>query len=171
MNEQERETLRAERQAQATSKAARLRARADRLDREAEAKMAEFNRCRQDWAWVTQPASPNSAFGKQRQRISDRYFKGAEMMQEARKLRQRADELERSGGRIKGDAERERAARRAEQDQRIQVGVRVRDAFFGPGEVVRVNTKSYTVAFDSGSRYAVDKAHVVIIDAKKGGSR
>lgn len=163
--EQDIEALRAERQAKANAKAARLRARAERLEKEAEAKMAAFNHYRQDWAWVTQPANPNRGFGKQRQQITDRYGKGLELMVEAKTLRERADELERTGGRVKGDAERRHEEQRAANDAVIGVGATVRDFAFGIGTVVRVNKKTYTVEFPSGSRYARDKMFVQLVKA------
>ena len=159
------DALRAERQATLDRKVARLRAQAERLERDAEPKMAEFNRLRQDYAWMTQPANPNTGFGKQRQRIVDRYGVGLTMLAEAKELRERADRLEKRGAVVAGDRERKREEQRAHLDTLITKGTRVIDFAFGEGEVVRVNKKTYSVRFASGSTYARDKTYVRPVSA------
>lgn len=154
---------RAARQEKLDARVVRLRARAERLELDAQSKMAEFERNRQDIAWLTQPANPNTGFGKQRQKIVDRYGVGLSMLAEARDLRERADRLERQGARVAGDRERQREAERQAQDTIIGKGSRVRDFAFGLGTVTRVNQKTYSVKFDaSGSTYARDKTYVTL---------
>lgn len=159
------EAIRAERQAKLDRTIARMRAKADRLERDAEPKMAEFNRLRQDYAWMTQPANPNKGFGKQRQRIVDRYGVGLNMLAEAKELRDKADALEKRGATVAGDRERKREEQRAHMDTLITKGSRVLDFAFGEGEVVRVNKKTYSVRFASGSTYARDKTYVRPLNA------
>lgn len=154
------DTIRAERQAKLDRKIERMRAKADRLEQQAEGKMAEFNRLRQDYAWLTQPANPNEGFGKQRQRVVDRYGVGLNMLAEAKELREKADALEKRGAVVAGDRERKREEQRAHLDTLITKGTRVVDFAFGEGEVVRVNKKTYSVRFASGSTYARDKTYV-----------
>lgn len=147
------------RQAKLDRKIERMRARADRLSREAAGKMAAFNHARQDHAWVTQPG-----YIPGRKRITDRYGKGVELDEEARQLRERADELERRGAVVKGDRERKREALRERLDEVIDVGSIVHDFAFGRGEVLRVNRKTYRVRFfGSGSIYARDKTFVRLV--------
>lgn len=166
MNETDREAIREHRLAKLDRKIARMRAKADRLDRDAESKMSEFNRARGDIAYLTQPAGPRSAFGRQRQLTMDRYGKGLEMQMEAQKLRERADELERHGAVVAGDAERERQRRREAADRIIGVGSTVLDMAYGlSGTVARVNRKTYTIQFET-FREARDKSFVRLLSTE-----
>lgn len=82
-------------------KAERAEARADRFEGYAEnaekrAKnlQAEFNECRKDWSWITQPIMAGHAgserFGRQRARIMARYDKGFEEYRKSEYFRDRA---------------------------------------------------------------------------------
>ncbi|WP_449241444.1 DUF3560 domain-containing protein [Desulfoscipio gibsoniae] len=79
----------------------RAEARADRYEgyacnaeKRADNLQAEFNRCRQDWSWLTQPIMAghdgSERFGRQRQRIVDRYKKGFEEYRKSEYFRERA---------------------------------------------------------------------------------
>lgn len=95
----------------------------------------------------------------------NRYDAGMRLLMEARELREEANRLERRGARVKGDAERKHDMVREHNDQRIQVGSRVHYAMFQrDGTVVRVNKKTYTIQFDHGAKYAIDKMFVKPLD-------
>ena len=64
------------RQAKLNGKIQRLRKKAERLEKIADQKQAAFHAHRGDIAFLTQPASPSSAFGRQRERIYKSYDKG-----------------------------------------------------------------------------------------------
>lgn len=84
-----------------TKKAERAEARAERFEKYADNAsrrgtelQAEFNRLRQDWAWITQPIitghAGSQAFGRQRERVLARYDKGFEEYRKSDYFRQRA---------------------------------------------------------------------------------
>ena len=152
--------IRAYRQNKLNKKIERLRNRAERLEKIAEQKQAEFNFQRGDIAFLTQPASLSSSFGKQRQRIVDKYDKGIELQIEAQKLREKADWLEKRGVSVKGDAEAKRQREREQQDKIISVGSKVYDFAYEEGEVIRVNKKTYTIRFTGGFTCAREKTFV-----------
>lgn len=154
------EQIREYRQAKLERKLARMRAKAERLEKIAEQKQAGFNKYRGDIAFLTQPASPSSSFGKQRARLYGSYDKGIALQVEADELRKKAEWIERRGVAVKGDAERKRQAQREQMDQLIRVGSKVYDFAFREGEVTRVNKKTYTIRFPSGFTCARDKAYV-----------
>ena len=155
------EEIRAYRQAKRDRYVAKLRAKADKLEAEAQGKMAEFNSHRGDHGFMFQPAKANSPFANQRRRITDRYEKGLELLTEADELRKKADWVEAGKAQVKGDAERKRQETREALDKLITVGTRVHDFCFGDGEVVRVYPKSYRIKFDrSGSTFSRDKSYV-----------
>lgn len=141
-----------------TQKIERLRERAARLEREGNAKRAEWERYRGDVAFLTQPAGRGSAFGRRRQRIFDRYVKGGELLIKAQELRAQADRLETYGIPEKGDAERRRQRRRDAADTVIAVGSRVSHPMGGFGTVLKVNKKTYRVEFDRGFTWTEDKS-------------
>jgi len=138
----ETEDIRHFRQIKADRKADRLESRAERLKKEAEGKMQEFNHLRKDYAWVTQPGHIPG-----RQKVVDRYNKGSEMLSEARKLEERAKNVKKV--RVKGDAERGYEKKRQAMDKIISVGDKVKDFCFGLGEVKRINKKTYTIQFEN----------------------
>lgn len=86
--QQERKAERAE------ARAERFEGYAENAERRAENLQAEFNRYRKDWSWLTQPIMAGHAgserFGRQRQRIVDRYTKGFEEYRKSEYFRDRA---------------------------------------------------------------------------------
>src|SRR5438128_10487450 len=122
--------LREYRQQKRNRKIQRLRERAERLEKIAEGKQAEFNAHRGDIAFLTQPASKASSFGKYRDRIYNKYDQGIKLQIEAKELREKADWLEIRGVAVKGDAERKRQEEREWQDKIISVGSKVYDYCF-----------------------------------------
>lgn len=135
-----------------------MRNRADRLEMEAGVKQDEFNSHRGDIAYMTQPASLNSSFGKQRQRAFNRYEKGIQLNIEASDIRKKADWMEERGVVVKGDAEARRQEKRKEADKTITVGTRVTCSLYDKGTVKKVNKKTYTVEFDRGFSISIDKS-------------
>lgn len=152
--------IRAYRQAKLDKKVARLRKKAERLKEEADAKQAAFNRHRGDIAFLTQPAPKNSPFGRQVQKILDRYEKGIQLNREAQQTQEKAEGIEKRGAVVKGDAERKRQQERDARDKVFTIGSKVYDWCFGEGEIIRVNKKTYTIKFTSGGTYARDKSYI-----------
>ena len=78
----------------AEARAERFEGYADNAERRAEGLQAEFNRNRKDWSWLTQPIisghSGSQRFGRQRQRVMDRYDKGFEEYRKSEYFRHRA---------------------------------------------------------------------------------
>ena len=138
----------------AQKKAERLYNKADRLEKEADQKMAAFNYFRKDIAFLTQPGHIPG-----RQKIVDRYNKGYELLKEAEETRNKAGSITKI--QVAGDAERKRQQLRELLDTKISKGSRVHDFCFGDGEVVSIHKKSYRIKFDkSGSIWARDKSFV-----------
>jgi len=135
------EDIRHFRKIKAQKKAEKLYNRAERLKKEAEGKMREFNTLRKDYAWVTQPGHVPG-----RQKVVDRYNKGSEMLSEAKKLEERAENVKKV--RVKGDAKRSYQKKREANDKIISIGDKVKDFCFGIGEVKRINKKTYTIQFE-----------------------
>jgi hypothetical protein len=154
------EEVRAQRQAKLDKKVARMRGKAERLQKEADSKCAVFDDKWGDIAFWTQPATPSSSFGRQRSRMYARYNKGLELHSEAEELRKDADWKEKAGVRVKGDAEAQRQLEREKRDNVFTVGSQVHDWIFGDGEIVKVNRKTYTIKFASGGTYTRDKSFI-----------
>ena len=154
------EEIRQDRQEKLNKKIARLRSKADRLDKAGTDKKAGLDAFRGDIAFFTQPASPSSSFGKQRSKLYNRYDNGIRLQIEADEIREKADWIEKRGVAVKGDAERERQVKREQLDKLISVGSKVYDFAFREGEVIRVNKKTYTIRFASGFTCARDKTFV-----------
>jgi hypothetical protein len=152
--------VRAYRQAKLDKKVARMRAKAERLQKEADSKLAVMKPYWGDIAFLTQPATPASRFGRQRGRIYKRYEKGLTLDSDAQEIRKIADWKEKAGVRGKGDAERKRQQEREERDKVFTVGSKVYDWIFGDGEIVKVNKKTYTIKFASGGTYTRDKSYL-----------
>jgi len=72
----------------------------------------------------------------------------------------RAANLEQFANTNKGDAERRREAERQANDKFIKVGSKVIDWIFGQGEVIKVNKKTYTIRWPSGSVFTRDKSFI-----------
>jgi len=157
------EHIRQTRQARLCRYTAKLRARAARLDKEADTKQAEFNSHRGDTAYMTQPGGAESAFGRSRIRAIKGYDKGIQLRSEAADLRAKADFLEQKGVAVRGDAEKRREDKRNENDGLISVGSRVFSPLYRGGEVVRVNKKTYTIRFESGFTCSQDKSWITLI--------
>jgi hypothetical protein len=115
---------------------------------------------------LTQPASPSSPFGRQRERVYKRYDQGIQLLIEAGELRKKAEWLEKRAAVVKGDAERARQEKREQQDKLISVGAKVYDFCYRKGVVTRVNKKTYTIRFTSGFTCARDKTFVELIQDK-----
>ncbi len=84
----ERSVERAERRAE------RFEGYADNAERRGQNLQKEFNELRKDWSWLTQPIisghSGSQRFGRQRQRVMDRYDKGFEEYRKSDYFRDRA---------------------------------------------------------------------------------
>jgi hypothetical protein len=154
------EEVRAQRQAKLNKKVARMRAKAERLQKEADGKLSVMDQYRGDIAFLTQPAAPGSTFGRQRAKVYARYDKGLELSSEAAKLKEQADWKEKRGVSVRGDAEANRQLEREKRDKVFTVGSKVYDWIFGDGEIVRVNRKTYTIKFASGGTYTRDKSFI-----------
>lgn len=142
-----------------TEKIERLRAKAARLQAQAAPMRAEFERNRQDHAYIFQPANPNSPFGKRRARAVDRYTKGNSLLLEAEELRAKADRLERYGIPEAGDAARRLQRQRDRADDALAVGDRVHVAVYGVGTIAKVNKVTFKVELDGiGRAMNVDKS-------------
>ena len=154
------DAIRQQRQEQVDRRVEALREQAARLEEAAAGKQVDFNRLRDDIAFLTQPASPGSPFGRQRNNIMDRYDQGLDLQAQARDLRAKADRMEQQGVVVKGDKERARQQQREEMDKVVEKGTKIHDPVFGDGEVVRVNKKSYRIKFDRGFTTTRDKSYV-----------
>lgn len=158
------EEVRAQRQEKLDRKINRLRQSADRLENVGDSKTSAFRELSKDIAWVTQPninSSRGRAFKNSRIKVLNRYDAGMRLYNEADEKRQKADWLENTGAVVKGDAERRRQAEREAQDKIIKVGTRI-TTFLNQsaGTVVKVNKKTYTIKFDQGRQYAIEKTFV-----------
>jgi hypothetical protein len=154
------EEVRAHRQAKLAKKVARMRGKAERLQKEADSKCAVFDDKWGDVAFWTQPATPTSSFGRQRSRMYARYNKGLELHSEAEELRKAADWKEKAGVSVKGDAEAQRQLEREKRDKVFTVGSEVYDWTFREGVILKVNKKTYTIRFTSGFTCTRDKSFI-----------
>lgn len=79
----------------AEARAERYEQYAENAERRAENLQKEFNKLRKDWSWLTQPIikghSGSERFGRQRQKVMDRYNKGFEEYRKSEYFRNRAD--------------------------------------------------------------------------------
>ncbi len=85
--EMERKAEKAERRAE------RMETHAENAEKRAGSYQAEFNKCRQDWSWLTQPNINSSAgrrFTKQREKVMTRYEKGFEEYRKSEYFKERA---------------------------------------------------------------------------------
>ena len=145
------EEIRAERQAKADRKAARLRKWAESAQAKGDAIRGSITTDMQFW---TQPGML-----KTKRKLRDRQDRGMHLEMHAQELNEKADRVQASV-RVAGDAEAKRQEKREVLDTLIQVGSMVQDFAFGVGEVVRVNKKTYSIKFRSGSTYAREKTFV-----------
>ena len=147
--------IREYRTVKAQAKADRLLNKADRLRTEADAKMSGFNSMRGDIAFLTQPGHIPA-----RERMMRSYDKGIELKEEAKEAERRADGIMYYKTRVKGDTERERQAKREENDRLIQVGDTVECPLHGRGKILKINKKTYTIKFQWPTPIPTDKSWV-----------
>lgn len=149
--------------------------RQERLDRKSE-RRAEWARSalkkadgiraytdkfRGDIAFNTQPASPNSSFGRFRDRINRKSEKEFELREKAKHHLSHVGAV----AVVKGDAERRYQAQRDANDLVIFVGSRINDIIFGDGTVIKKNKKTYTIKWDkSGNTWTREKEYVKLIN-------
>ena len=157
------EEMREARQKKLDKKIARMRSKAERLEKEGESKQTAFKSHHGDIAFFTQPANPSSPFGRQRTKIYQRYDEGIKLEIEADELQKKAAYLEKRGAIVKGDAEKARQEKREHQDNLISVGAKVYDFAFREGQIIKVNKKTYTIRFASGFTCTRDKTFVKLI--------
>lgn len=158
MTSEEIETIRIYRQDKANRKAERVRSWGESKLRQAQELEDSIPEYAHDWAFITQPGHIPA-----RERINRKKDAIFQLRKEGQAQIERAERIEKYGGRVKGDAERARQTMRVEQDKTIGKGSRVHDFCFGDGEVVRVNKKTYSIKFDSGGTYPRDKTYIRLI--------
>lgn len=78
----------------------------------------------------------------------------------AKRYAEKAMNLEMFANTHKGDAERKRQTVREQNDALIKVGSIIVDYCYGRGEVLRVNTKTYSIAFMNGMKTTRDKSFI-----------
>lgn len=157
------EEIREYRQAKIDRKIERLNRWATGKESKANQAMSSFNYYRKDWSWLTQPANPSSAFGRSRQRVMDRYDAGLKMLNEADKMREKAEWLQKTGAVVKGDAEKRRQAQRDYADTLFKVGDVVTSWIVGECTIVKINKKTYTVKnHRTGNIFTQDKSYIRI---------
>lgn len=118
-----------------------------------------------DFDW-TQPI----LLGHHSQRRHEKVFERRDSMMrkvheldaKAKSHRSKAENLLAFANRNKGDAEAKREEQRALADKQVSVGSQVFDFCFGNGIVERVNKKTYTIRFPSGSKFTRDKSYIRI---------
>ena len=165
--ELDREELREKRSVTRNRKADQLEERAARKREQAAELQQQINSGSggNDYAFWTQPAMRHNArvrsFEKQRQRLRDKMDKAHGLLKEAEELESRAESLRETPA-VKGDAEIGYQAHREEQDKVITVGSPVMRPGWAvdKGYVIRVNRKTYTIEWQGGGTYAVDKTMV-----------
>lgn len=149
------------------------RQKAEKYRKWAKANYAKAQKIYADWRSVygsfdwTQPILRGHHSQRAHEKVYERrdsmHRKVAELEAKAKRMLGKADNLERFANTNKGDAEARRQSMRDENDKSIFVGSTVNDACFGVGTVTRVNKKTYSIRFRSGSVYARDKSFVSII--------
>ena len=122
---------------------------------EANAKrLRDANRKVGDNAFWTQPG-----LGKQRDKARAGLDKSFKELERAKKLRSRADNLERMSKRNKGDAASRQQSRRDKFDSRkISKGQTVNSTLYGAVKVLRVNKKTVTISLNGGKPFTEDKS-------------
>ena len=115
-----------------------------------------------DFAFITQPILIGHHSENSHRNLLKRIHN---KMDKEHELRQKAERHQSLVGRkavVKGDAERNRQRQRENQDKIIGKGTKIFDFCFGNGTVVKVNKKTYTIQFESGSKFTRDKVYVKI---------
>ena len=143
MSQKEKWAARAEKR---RTQAAKAEANAKRL--------RDANRKVGDNAFWTQPG-----LGKQRDKARAGLDKSFKELERAKKLRSRADSLERMSKQNKGDAASRQQSRRDKFDSRkISKGQTVNSTLYGPVKVLRVNKKTVTISLNGGKPFTEDKS-------------
>jgi hypothetical protein len=126
---------------------------------------SSWSEAHKDFDW-TQPILRGHHSQKRHEKIYERrdamHRTINELDAKAKRFREKAENLIAFANRNKGDAEAKREEQRAKADEQITVGSTVYDWCFGSGVVERVNKKTYSIRFASGSRYARDKSFIKI---------
>lgn len=153
------EEIRAYRQAKLDRKSDRRQAWADSAVKKADAIDNSLNPYK-DWNFITQPILVgHHSEGRHRNLLKRIHNK----MDREMELRQKAqDHLNHVGAkaRVKGDAERHYQAIADKMDTLVTVGSRIYDSCFREGTIVKVNKKTYTIKWDSGSTWTREKYFV-----------
>jgi len=134
------EEIRSYRQTRADKKAEKLLSRAEKLEEKAGQLESQFEYCRQDLAWVTQPGNIPG-----RDRAIRNFEKGIELNQAAKELKERAGSI--SNVRVAGDAEHEHQAKRDAVTASIRIGAPIFSYIYGNGTVLKINKKTVLVDF------------------------
>lgn len=124
------------------SKAQKLQAEADRINKTVN----------HDYAFWTQPAYNNAAnrvFSNRRERERARMFKAGQLYSEAKALFDKADHMERAGVTMAGDAAKARDEKVAACS--VQVGQMVNTTHYGIRKVLKVNQKTVLVEGSYGN--------------------
>jgi len=90
------------------------------------------------------------------------HTKMKELEDKAKRMREKSENLLIFANTNKGDAEAKRQIQRDLADSQIVVGSKVYDWCFGDGVVEKVNKKTYTIQFKSGSKFTRDKSYIKI---------
>lgn len=136
---EDREAVRAERQARNDAKAARYEGWAAKRRAAAGAAIASENR---DWAWMSQPGHlPGRA------REIAKHERALGSLAVADKMEAKAERL-RASVAVAGDAEIARQAKREAVAPKLTVGARVFTHLYGFGSVEKINRKTARVLFD-----------------------
>ncbi len=131
---------------------------------EQKAKSIYHNWCEQykDFDW-TQPILRGHHSQKRHEKIYERrntiHTKVQELEQKAKRLREKATNLEMFANRNKGDAERARDIRREQASNVFKENSEIYDFAYGSGIVKKVNKKTFTVVFKSGFTCTRDKSY------------
>lgn len=89
------------------------------------------------------------------------HTKENELLAKAKMHREKAENLLIFASRNKGDAEARRVEKRAAADKIHVVGSDIYDFCFGLGTIEKVNKKTYTIRFRSGSKFTRDKSYFI----------
>jgi hypothetical protein len=136
--------IRAYRQRKLDKKIAGLKKKADKLDILGKEKTAGLEAYRGDIAFFTQPninSSKGRSFQRYREKLYSKFYDSVQLQIEADKIKDKAEWLEKSGARVKGDAERKRQAEREEMDTVVKVGDIVHSYLYDMVEIVKINKK------------------------------
>lgn len=150
----------------AARKAIQYREWADKVEKISKALYAQYQADPRatDMAFWTEPIKIGHHSERKHRNARATLFRKQEKILEldkkAASFREKADNLEHFANTHAGDAERKRQAVRDEKDKTVTVGSEVVDWCFGKGVVLRVNTKTYTIQFDRGTKTTRDKSFI-----------